>query len=245
MEINMEFRGIENEKIHSCIQWLSFFFHAFWPSHEMHLSYRNYSNYLFLVLKWIILNFQGDQLHWIGCALYVACRSTSTPTVGRTSVNAIEGNCVSLTRLLKLCNLSLIQFFSKCKSWADMANMPQDFRTKIDKLERNFSVSMVIFQKYQPMFIDIFKNPNDDNSRAARSRRHKPMPCTPSRVFEFCWTLFICVKGAFPGISDDLVNSYHLLIGCCDLVYSNALMANRKDLLNPKFPGKTISLLLT
>ncbi|XP_043272516.1 retinoblastoma-like protein 1 [Venturia canescens] len=179
---------------------------------------------------------EGDQLHWIGCALYVACRNTSMPTVGRTGSN-VEGNCVSLTRLLRLCNLSLIQFFSKCKSWADMANMPQDFRTKIDKIERNFSVSMVIFQKYQPMFIDIFKNPNDDNSRTVRSRRHRPMPCTPSRVFEFCWTLFICVKGAYPGISDDLVNSYHLLIGCCDLVYSNALMANRKDLLNPKFSG--------
>ncbi|XP_012284354.1 retinoblastoma-like protein 1 isoform X2 [Orussus abietinus] len=179
---------------------------------------------------------EGDQLHWIGCALYVACRKSSTPTVGKTGAN-VEGNCVSLTRLLRLCNLSLIQFFSKSKSWADMANMPQDFRSKIEKLERNFAVSMVIFKKYQPIFTDIFKNPGEDVSRPPRSRRHKAMPCTPARVFEFCWTLFVCVKGAFPDISDDLVNSYHLLLACCDLIYSNAVLANRKDLLNANFSG--------
>ncbi|XP_020291555.1 retinoblastoma-like protein 1 isoform X3 [Pseudomyrmex gracilis] len=178
---------------------------------------------------------EGDQLHWIGCALYVACRKSSTPTVGRPGAN-VEGNCVSLTRLLQLCNLPLIQFFTKSKSWADMANMPQDFRARIEKLEGNFSVSMVIFKKYQPIFNDIFKDPKED-IRPSRSRRHKAVPCTPARVFEFCWTLFICIKGGISDISDDLVNSYHLLLVCCDLIYSNALLANRRDLLNPNFPG--------
>ncbi|KAL0106590.1 hypothetical protein PUN28_016348 [Cardiocondyla obscurior] len=179
---------------------------------------------------------EGDQLHWIGCAVYVACRKFSIPTVGRPGTN-VEGNCVSLTRLLQLCNLPLIQFFTKSKSWADMANMPQDFRARIEKLEANFSVSMVIFKKYQPIFVDVFKDPQEDISRPPRSRRHRAMPCTPSRVFEFCWTLFICIKGAIHDISDDLVNSYHLLLVCCDLIYNNALLANRKDLLNPNFQG--------
>ncbi|XP_012540035.1 retinoblastoma-like protein 1 isoform X4 [Monomorium pharaonis] len=179
---------------------------------------------------------EGDQLHWIGCAVYVACRKFSIPTVGKPGTN-VEGNCVSLTRLLQLCNLPLIQFFTKSKSWADMANMPQDFRARIEKLEANFSVSMVIFKKYQPIFSDIFKDPREDTSKPPRSRRHKAVPCTPSRVFEFCWTLFICIKGAIHDISDDLVNSYHLLLVCCDLIYNNALLANRKDLLNPNFPG--------
>ncbi|XP_011686230.1 PREDICTED: retinoblastoma-like protein 1 isoform X2 [Wasmannia auropunctata] len=179
---------------------------------------------------------EGDQLHWLGCAVYVACRKFSIPTVGRPGTN-VEGNCVSLTRLLQLCNLPLIEFFTKSKSWADMANMPQDFRARIEKLEANFSVSMVIFKKYQPIFADIFKDPREDTSRPHRSRRHKAVPCTPSRVFEFCWTLFICIKGAIHDISDDLVNSYHLLLVCCDLMYNNALLANRKDLLNPNFLG--------
>lgn len=64
------------------------------------------------------------------------------------------------------------------------------------------------------------------------------IPCNPHRVFDFAWTLFVCIKADFPGISDDLVNSYHLLLACCDLVFANAILADRKDLLNPSFPGK-------
>lgn len=63
------------------------------------------------------------------------------------------------------------------------------------------------------------------------------MPCNLSRLFEFTWTLFICVKAEVPDVSDDLVNSYHLLLACCDLVYKNAILADRRDLLNPEFPG--------
>lgn len=39
-------------------------------------------------------------------------------------------------------------------------------------------------------------------------------------------------------ISDDLVNSYHLLLCALDLVITNALLCNaRKELLNPDFRG--------
>ncbi|XP_058788567.1 retinoblastoma-like protein 1 isoform X2 [Phymastichus coffea] len=178
---------------------------------------------------------EGDQSHWIGCALYVACRKTSFPTVGKSNTS-IQGNCVSLTKLLTLCNMPLVEFFTKSKAWADMSNMPQDFGARIDTLQRNFSVSSVLFQKYQPIFRDIFKNP-DDLSKPTRTRRHKAVACSLNQLFEFCWTLFTCIKSGIPTLSDDLVTSYHLLLDICDLMYSNALLANRKDLLNPDFPG--------
>lgn len=42
-------------------------------------------------------------------------------------------------------------------------------------------------------------------------------------------------------ISDDLVNSYHLLLCALDLVFTNALLCNaRKDLLNPNFKGTQV-----
>lgn len=42
-------------------------------------------------------------------------------------------------------------------------------------------------------------------------------------------------------ISDDLVNSYHLLLCALDLVYGNALQcSNRKELVNPNFKGKIV-----
>ena len=46
------------------------------------------------------------------------------------------------------------------------------------------------------------------------------------------------VIGNFPAISDDLVNSYHLLLCCVDWFFANALLGGRKDLLKSDFVGK-------
>ena len=83
--------------------------------------------------------------------------------------------------------------------------------------------------------MDLFKDPSDDPPKQARSRKSKRPPCTPGELFDFCWTLFIRVKAAYPSISDDLVNSFHLLLATADYVYCNAFIENRDDLLNPNF----------
>uniref|UniRef100_A0AAX7UC65 Retinoblastoma-like protein 1 n=1 Tax=Astatotilapia calliptera TaxID=8154 RepID=A0AAX7UC65_ASTCA len=185
---------------------------------------------------WNTYTLEGDVVHWLACSLYSACRKGSTPTVGK---GLMEGNCVSLTRILRSSKLSLIQFFSKMRKWADMSKLSQDFRLRMERLERNFEVSTVIFRKFEPIFMDMFQNPQGtDPPRQPRSRKHRRLPCHISDVFKFCWTLFVYTKGNFRMIGDDLVNSYHLLLCCLDLVFGNALLcANRKDLINPTFRG--------
>ncbi|XP_053126906.1 retinoblastoma-like protein 2 isoform X2 [Hemicordylus capensis] len=124
------------------------------------------------------------------------------------------------------------------KKWEDMANLPSQFRERTTRLERNFTVSAVIFKKYEPIFQDIFKYPQDEQPRQQRGRKQRRQPCTVPEVFQFCWVLFVYAKGNFPMISDDLVNSYHLLLCVLDLVYGNSLQCpNRKELLNPNFKG--------
>uniref|UniRef100_A0A3B5PP90 Retinoblastoma-like 1 (p107) n=1 Tax=Xiphophorus maculatus TaxID=8083 RepID=A0A3B5PP90_XIPMA len=186
---------------------------------------------------WNTYSLEGEVVHWLACALYSACRKGSTPTVGK---GLMEGNCVSLTRILRCAKLSLIQFFSKMRKWADMSNLSQDFRLRMDRLERNFEVSTVIFRKFEPIFRDMFVNPQGcEAPRQPRSRKHRRLPCHITDVFKFCWTLFVYTKGNFRMIGDDLVNSYHLLLCCLDLVFGNALLcANRKELINPSFRGQ-------
>ncbi|CAN9512595.1 unnamed protein product [Ophioblennius macclurei] len=185
---------------------------------------------------WNTYTLEGEVVHWLACSLYAACRKGSTPTVGK---GLMEGNCVSLTRILRSSKLSLIQFFSKMRKWSDMSNLSQDFRLRLERLERNFEVSTVIFRKFEPIFMDMFQNPQGaEPPRQPRSRKHRRLPCHISDVFKFCWTLFVYTKGNFRMIGDDLVNSYHLLLCCLDLVFGNALLcANRKDLINPSFRG--------
>ncbi|NWV07909.1 RBL1 protein, partial [Ptilonorhynchus violaceus] len=178
---------------------------------------------------------QGEALHWLACALYVACRRSRVPTVGS---SPMEGNGVSLTRILRSARLSLIQFFSKMKKWMDMSNLPQEFRERVERLERNFEVSTVIFKKFEPIFFAIFQNSYEETSKPQRSRKQRRVPCSVKDLFNFCWTLFVYTKGNFRMIGDDLVNSYHLLLCCLDLIFANALLCpNRRDLLNPSFKG--------
>ncbi|XP_053101215.1 retinoblastoma-like protein 1 isoform X2 [Hemicordylus capensis] len=150
----------------------------------------------------------------------------------------MEGNCVSLTRILRSAKLSLIQFFSKMKKWMDMSNLSQEFRERVERLERNFEVSTVIFKKFTPIFLDIFKNPYDEQPKLQRSRKHRRVPCSVKDLFNFCWTLFVYTKGNFSMIGDDLVNSYHLLLCCLDLIFANAILCPyKRDLLNLSFKG--------
>ena len=68
---------------------------------------------------------------------------------------------------------SLIEFFKKMHKWCDMANMPQEFRDRVDRLEKKFAVSTVIYKKFEPIFLEIFKNPADDPPKQPRSRKQR------------------------------------------------------------------------
>ena len=57
----------------------------------------------------IVLSLQGDVVHWLACSLYAACRKGSTPTVGK---GLMEGNCVSLTRILRSSKLRSVAVYS-------------------------------------------------------------------------------------------------------------------------------------
>ncbi|XP_055602488.1 retinoblastoma-like protein 2 isoform X2 [Uranotaenia lowii] len=177
---------------------------------------------------------EGDPLHWLCCSLYVACRQTVTPTVGNTN-SVLQGNCVSLTRLLRLCNIKFIEFDSKISQWIEMASLPENQRTAINNLQHSFTVSMSIYVKYCEIFPLIFLAPNTDEPK--RGKKSKPVPCSPNRLFEFIWTLFICAKAEYPEQSGDLVSSYNMLLCCLNMLYANAIADGRKDIVNPTFEG--------
>ncbi len=180
---------------------------------------------------------EGDQLHWLACALYVACRKSSVPTVGRSNTY-IEGNLVSLTPILRECRIKLIQFIDKCRKWANMVGLTADFRNKITALEHKFAVSSVIFKKFGEIFNDMFKVQDAvDVDKIKVSKKSNRIPCSAATLMEFTWTLHLVVKSEFPDISEDLVSSYHLLLACCDLIYANAVSSDRRDILNRNFIG--------
>lgn len=132
-------------------------------------------------------DFKGEPLHWIACAIYVACWRSNASTAAQ---NNVHSNCVHLTSLLRHCNLrsvnkerliwsnsdySIAQFFYKIKQWSDMANMPEEFKKRIEYLEESYAVAYNVFKEYQPLFLQIFKTPEAHESDLAkpRNRKHK------------------------------------------------------------------------
>ncbi|XP_058460132.1 retinoblastoma-like protein 2 isoform X2 [Malaya genurostris] len=173
-----------------------------------------------------------DQLHWMCCSLYTTCRQAVTPTVGNTG-SLLQGNCVSLTRLLRSCNMVLYEFFDKINQWVGMASLPEKYRDTVEHLQHSFAVSWSINDKFRKLYADLFTTPALDEHK--RSKKSKTQPCTSNQLYEFCWTLFICAKAEYPEQCDDLVTSNSMLLCCLNLIYANAFAEKRRDLLNAKF----------
>lgn len=100
---------------------------------------------------------------------------------------------------------SLIEFFNKMKKWEDMANLPSQFRERTERLERNFTVSAVIFKKYEPIFQDIFRYPQEDQPRQQRGRKQRCVSVISRLILEHYFSenvmkflgCFSCVLTAF------------------------------------------------
>jgi retinoblastoma-like protein 1 len=82
--------------------------------------------------------------------------------------------------------------------------MPPEFRVKIDRVERNFTVSMVVFKKYQPIFVDMFRNPVDEQLRQPRSRKQRLVPAY--------WIICLVNNMKFDSLYRVMKKSLHLMI---------------------------------
>ncbi|KAL9885250.1 retinoblastoma-family protein isoform 2-T2 [Glossina fuscipes fuscipes] len=175
----------------------------------------------------------GDPLHWFCCALYAACRGSYTPTVGGTN-DVVLGNCISVIKLLRSCNMSIYEFTSKMRKWHEMAKLPESFLNQINKMERSYSITSNVFKRYGDIFEQLFMVPPNEK----KNYKFRSAKCPYSKLFEICWCLYLCTKNQNPVRQvTDIVMSFHLLICCIDLIYRNVLVENRIDIINPKFMG--------
>lgn len=107
---------------------------------------------------------QGDQMHWLSCSLYIACRAGRVPTVGRPDAT-VEGNCVSLTHLLRACKITFLEFFQRMERWMELVDCARDFRDRIERLKQKLLVSLLVYDKYQKIFKDLFVGLQADEQR--------------------------------------------------------------------------------
>nr|ACT98283.1 rb-like protein [Schmidtea mediterranea] len=173
----------------------------------------------------------GDQLQWLVCALYECVRKSTTD-----NINSLDNTYVSLARLLSVSKMSFVQFFHRISKWADMVDMNEELRDRIERIESQFSVSAVIFDKYITGFYEIFQKIDESHGGQSMEEKFKVL-CTDEELFRFTWLLYIKIKTNFPAICGDIILSFQLLLCTLDWIASNALISKSKQLFNSSFRG--------
>lgn len=176
---------------------------------------------------------EGEPLHWFCCALYAACRLSYTPTVGESNA-IVMGNCISLNKMLRCCNISISDFILKIKVWHEMANLPCSFLRQIERLERTPGITFHLYCRYNDIFEKLFVSSRNDKKN---TKYRSVARCSSTKLYDLCWCLYLCAKNEDPSYNMDIVTSFHLLLCCIDLIYINVLGENRVDLINRNFVG--------
>lgn len=153
---------------------------------------------------------------------------------------------ISLTKLLRACNIKLYEFLKKTERYNTMVPPCKESAVHFKEFSEGLSVSLLAYEKYKAVFNDLFVGPNysEEAALAAVSistpqkggKKSKSInKCTPNNVYEFCWYLFLSANCENPTNTIDLVTSFHVILCCIDVVYSNIVADKRDDLLNMNF----------
>lgn len=59
------------------------------------------------------------------------------------------------------------------KKWCEMASVPPEFHARIDRLERGFAVSKLLYQKFAPIFRDMFICPPPEDMQVGKGKKVK------------------------------------------------------------------------
>ncbi|KHN83919.1 Retinoblastoma-like protein 2 [Toxocara canis] len=160
---------------------------------------------------------EGSNLAWMACSIYLSMWQ-STP-IGQDLRYRYP-----VSKLNRICKISVLEFFDKLSKWVVMAGGARRMQEQVSRIQSSLAVSTVVYKKLLPIFRRVFAPPSEDHTEA-------PIDC--KKVFELVWTLFIAMKKQL--ITDDLMNSFHLLLCAVDFVFRDLRNSEFQHLLNADF----------
>ncbi|CAK9297655.1 unnamed protein product [Gordionus sp. m RMFG-2023] len=110
-------------------------------------------------------------------------------------------------------------FYSKFISLFNHTFHTTDLLTKAD--DNNFMLHSIIDKLIPDLGEKNCTNQDLNKEDKETSIRNNRKNLSKSDIFEFSWLFFVFVKGKVEGMSEDLVNSFNLLLCCLDLIFSD------------------------
>ncbi|KAI6220263.1 hypothetical protein M3Y95_01066400 [Aphelenchoides besseyi] len=160
---------------------------------------------------------EGNRKAWMVCAFYTSVWQSTT-------VGQQPSYTFSLLQLLKMCNISVLEFFDKLNKWIEMINAPRRMQDHVSRVQSTLAVSTVIYKKFLPIFRAMFQIHRPANSDEMST----------ANIFEFIWVTFLALKKLLRSGMEDLLNSFHILLCVIDLL-TEELQQLKSPLLNPEF----------
>lgn len=104
----------------------------------------------------------------------------------------------SLTKLLELCQISVLDFFDKLNKWAEMILASRRLQEFVNRVQSNLAVSAVIFKKFLPIYRHVFVNiqlPSPTRAHHKSSRyANMPQKLTSRALLELTWLFYISMR---------------------------------------------------
>ncbi|RNA25748.1 Retinoblastoma 1, partial [Brachionus plicatilis] len=207
-----------------------------------------------------IFSIENEEEHWLGCCLYLAYEKISyivrkkmevenqnnqnqlsnkknpTDKLDSEIISKIDSfPFFSILKLLRQLKIDLSKFLKLTNKLIEILKVPAHLSTRLIKIESNFNVARVLFEKYETIFKNVFNYSYEFLINFFATDQHTidtHSKVNSKHFFTFGWLLFINIKNQFPHISNDLVNSYHLLICCINYLYQRIENLNQQYLLD-------------
>ncbi|KAE9420489.1 hypothetical protein Angca_003027, partial [Angiostrongylus cantonensis] len=115
----------------------------------------------------------------------------------------------SMLTILKICSVSVMEFFDKLSRWIDIATSSKKILEHSVKIQSSLAVSVVIYKKFLPIFRSLFQLVGRDSD----------MPFDSNHLFSLMWLIVTIMKKSLP--SEDLLTTFHLLLCVTEWVYKD------------------------
>uniref|UniRef100_A0AC35GJ27 Uncharacterized protein n=1 Tax=Panagrolaimus sp. PS1159 TaxID=55785 RepID=A0AC35GJ27_9BILA len=172
-------------------------------------------------------NMEEPQKTWLACCLYTTSWASSAVTMK-------PGVQFSVTGLVDICELSVMEFFDKLERWALLMNASSRMVDHIERAQGNLSVSIVVFNKFLPIFRQIFV-PNQEATLDDPEDPDQKISLTTFKIYEYIWVTYCAFKKQLQKANEDLMNSFHLLLIVTDLILCDLIAHDLMQFLQKSF----------
>ncbi|CAJ0593524.1 unnamed protein product [Cylicocyclus nassatus] len=128
----------------------------------------------------------------------------------------------SMLSILKICSVSVMEFFDKLGRWIDIATSSKKIQEHSFKIQSSLAISVVIYKKLLPIFRSLFQYVPSSSSQTFDS----------NSLFSFIWLTVIIMKKSLP--SEDLLTCFHMLLCVVEWVYKDLCFHDCEDHVEPE-----------